>query len=216
MVKSVFMLDFMLAPTISSLVILFGVTSEYKSVFIVSFLLLLFWFMLIGSLLLWVDKMKPKLKPKKRTGSRKQKARRFRRRRLPFFLVLRCRTRGPSNAPPIVTHIRERNCVTARRWTLCDRQHLRWRRNQRRSRHRAWRRRQTDHERFLTPKRSSSTLWNERRVIDSAFLAENTDMFLPHYHFGVVTEDVLHKRFCCRERRCFSGSNEAQIYVGVY
>ena len=191
MVKSVFMFNFMSAATCSGLVILFGVTSEHKCVFIVSFLLLLFWFMLIGSLLLWVDKMKPITKPNKRTGSRKQKARRFRRRRLPFFLVLRCRTRGPSNAPPIVKHIRGRNCMTARRWTLRDRQHLRWRRSQRRSRHRAWRRRQIDHGRFLAPKTSSSRLWNERRVVDSALLAEGTDTFLPHYHFGVVTEDVL-------------------------
>ena len=62
---------------------------------IVSLLLLLFWLFLFGYLIGWINKtqLKCQVRTKHRAGSRRQKVRRFRRRSLPFFLVMRCRSR---------------------------------------------------------------------------------------------------------------------------
>ena len=49
-----------------------------------------------------------------------------------------------------------------------------------------------NHEKLLSPRRSSTELWNSRRVADSSFLSEsNMDSFMPHSVYGVVPGDVL-------------------------
>ena len=102
--------------------------------------LLLFWLFLLGYSLGWIIKrgyLEPRPKSKRRTGSRKLKARRFRRRSLPFFLVLRCQNRPMGyNSPPELNVIYGRSVIT-RRYTPQDRQHSRWRRRQRKSKFRA-------------------------------------------------------------------------------
>ena len=101
---------------------------------IVSLLLLLFWLFLLGYLVGWIDKIQTECqtRSKHRTGSRRQKVRRFRRRSLPFFLVMMCRSRGPYNAPPEINNMHGYVVVT-KRYTLQDCQHRRWRRRQRSS-----------------------------------------------------------------------------------
>ena len=148
---------------------------------------MLFWLMLLSYLVLFKSE-----KAKKRTGSRSnhQKAKRFRRRSLPFFLVLSCRRRQ-HNAPSYTTTISGQQ-ITMRCYTPQDRQHNRWRRRQRKSKCRAKERRAQYHDKFLTPRRSSNALWNSRRVADLRFFSEpNMDNFAPHSVFGVVPEEVL-------------------------
>ena len=77
----------------------------------ISQLLLLFWLFLLGFLVDWIRK--DQVKVKKKTRSRRQKSRRFRRKKLPSVLVIPCRTRR--NTPQ-------------------DRQQCRWRRKQRKLR----------------------------------------------------------------------------------
>ena len=160
---------------------------------IVSLLLLLFWLFLLGYLIGWIDKnqMRCRIRTKRRTGSRRQKVRRFRRRSLPFFLVMRCRNRGPHNAPPEIDNIYGYVVVT-KRYTPQDRQHIRWRRRQRSSKERARKRIVLNHEKFLTPKKSSHKYWNEHRVVDAEFLSDaSMDSFQPHAEYGLVPEEVL-------------------------
>ena len=96
---------------------------------IVSLLLLLFWLFLLGYLIGWIDKNQSKcqVRTKRRTGCRRQKVRRFRRRSLPFFLVMRCRNRDPHNAPPEIDD-KQGYVVITKRYTPQDCQHICWRR----------------------------------------------------------------------------------------
>ena len=132
---------------------------------IVSLLLLLFWLFLLGYLVGWIDKIQSECqtRSKRRTGSRRQKVCRFRRRSLPFFLVMRCRSRGPYNAPPKIDNIYGYIVVT-KRYTLQDCQHRRWRRRQRSSKERARQRTVLHHEKFLAVRKSSQEFWNIHRV----------------------------------------------------
>ena len=171
--------------------------SEVKAPpFAVSVTLLLFWLFLLGYSLGWIFKrgrVRSRHTFKRRTGSRKQKARRFRRRSLPFFLVLRCRNRPMGYNSPPETEVIYGYTVITRRYTPQDRQHSRWRRRQRKSKSRARERRALDHVKFLTPNRSGRDLWNDTRAVNSDFLgARGADTFLPHAD-GIVPEDVLDK-----------------------
>lgn len=114
----------------------------------------------------------------RRTGSRRHKHRyrRFRRRRLHYSLIRRCRHRLPS---PHLLGPRVR-------------QHQRWRRRKSRSSRAKQIKRQAA---FLKVLPSSTKLWNERRRADSVFLASNVAPFLPHTNHGVVPEEVL-SEFC--------------------
>ena len=68
-----------------------------------------------------------------------------------------------------------------------------WRRRQQKSKYLAWRRQVTCHESFLTPLRSSTTLWNKTRVVNADLLQANIESFLPHATNGVVPDKVLCK-----------------------
>ena len=92
----------------------------------ISQLLLLFWLFLLGFLVDWIRK--DQVKVKKKTRSRRQKSRRFRRKKLPSALVIPCRT-----------------C----RNTPQDRQQCRWRRKQRKLRTRVKKRRQLHQRKLL-------------------------------------------------------------------
>ena len=102
---------------------------------------LLYWLFLLGFLVTRFYGSRVPSK-RKRTGSRHQKVRRFRRRKLAFFMVLRCRDRLFS-FPPITFadgfQLQADQLGLSRRYTPLDRQHRRWRKAQARSTHRAWR-----------------------------------------------------------------------------
>ena len=93
---------------------------------------LMFWLFQLGHLIGWQFKFWNKTtrtaRVKRRTGSRQQKIRRFRRKRFPFHMVKRCYGR-PFNSPPSIK-IKHGNCFVTLRYTPQDRQHRRWRRRQ--------------------------------------------------------------------------------------
>ena len=100
---------------------------------------LLYWLFLLGFL---VARFYGSRAPsqRKRTGSRHQKVRRFRRRKLAFFMVLRCRDRLFS-FPPITFadgfQLQADQLGLSRCYNPLDRQHRCWRKAQARSKHRA-------------------------------------------------------------------------------
>ena len=90
--------------------------------------------------------MHPPRRRRRRSRPWFRRARKFRRRRLPYHLVLRCRRRS-SNRPPCLSG--------SRRPTPTSRRHSRWRRRRLARKLRLWHRRVMDHEFFLsgaTPK----------------------------------------------------------------
>ena len=137
---------------------------EYLPSFVCSFgcdvavIWLLYWLFLLGFLIskFYNSRTPPK---KKRTGSRNQKVRRFRRKKLAFFMVLRCRERLFS-FPPITFaegfQLQADQLGLSRPGTPLDRQHRCWRKAQAKSKHRAWRHRVEEHEECLTPGESSA------------------------------------------------------------
>ena len=111
---------------------------------------LLYWLFLLGFLVtkFYGSRALPR---KKRTGSRRQKIRRFRRRKLAFFMVLKCRDRLFS-FPPITFadgfQLQADQLGLSWRYTPLDQQHRCWRKAQAKSKHQAWRRRMVEHEGF--------------------------------------------------------------------
>ena len=124
----------------------------------------------------------------RRTGSRRRlhRYRWFRRTRLPFHLVQRCRHR---RFDIDLLGVRAR-------------QHRRWRRRKTR-----WTRIKKVKRRaaFFTPLPSSTKLWNERRRADAEFLGAKVDSFRPHFDHGVVPEEVL-SEFCADRGEMFLAS----------
>ena len=121
---------------------------------------LMFWLFQLGRLIGWKykfwNKTRRSARVKRRTGLRQQRIQRSRRKRLPFHLVQRCYDR-PFNSPPEIKW-KNQNCFVTLRYTPQDCQHRRWRRRQRKSKCRAWKRRVLNHEKFLLPKKSSKDL----------------------------------------------------------
>ena len=148
---------------------------------------MLFWLMLLSYIVRFKSK---RVKTRTESRNKNQEVKRFRRKSLPFFLVLNC-WRRQYNAPSSTTIIDGQQVIMCC-YTPQDRQHNRWRRRQRKSKCRAKELRVQCHANFLSPRRSSNALWNSRRVADSSFLSEpNMDSFMPHSVYGVVSADVL-------------------------
>jgi hypothetical protein len=122
----------------------------------------------------------------RRTGSRKPIIKRFRRRRLHYCLVRRCRHRL-WNAPLLGPRIR---------------QHRRWRRRKAR-----WIKRDKVKRRnaFLRGVPSATKLWNRRRKADAEFLGANVGSFKPFFDHGVVPEEVLDSFVVDRGRTFLAG-----------
>jgi len=146
-------------PPWSSVMVFFGV-------FI---LLLVFGFglpILVGSLSNAFGTLRPRRK-KRRTGSRRRKYVRFRRRALPYHLVLRCRSRI-GNRPPR---------LDASSFPSPDSSaHRRWRRRNKRARRRMWKRRVVDCEFFLKPTTDG------RFHLPTPFSSDTIDAFLDNYN----------------------------------
>ena len=157
---------------------------------------LLYWLFLLTFLVTKFYDSKA-LSRKKRTGSRHQKIQRFTRRKLAFFMLLKCRDHlfsFPSITFADGFQLQADQLGFSWRYTPLDQQHCCWRRAQAKSKHRVWRCRVVEHEGFLNPKGSSACWWNQYPVANTKFLAEpNMDSFLPHADFGVVPEEVLTK-----------------------
>ena len=131
----------------------------------------------------------------RRTGSRNKNriVRRFRRYRLPFHLVSRCRRRV-GNAPPALSSCLA-SSFSSGRLSARDRQHRRWRRRRtKRIRHKINRRR-CDHSAFLTPQQRGIDAWNAATIASEAVLSPSVSPFQPFQDHGVVPEEVL-DRFC--------------------
>ena len=79
---------------------------------------MMFWVFQLGHLIGWKykfwQKTRNSARVKRRTGSRQQRIRRFRRKRLPFHLVKRCYDR-PFNSPPEIKW-RHGNCFVTLRY----------------------------------------------------------------------------------------------------
>ena len=57
----------------------------------------------------------------------------------------------------------------------------------------AIKRQSSNHEKFLRLQTSRTKLWNESRIIDSAYLLTPSTTFVPHVESGIVPEEVLNK-----------------------